>query len=185
VTAPLDPELLADPAELAARLGLEADDPELLYELRSASREFVGAVRHPVKLVVGDEVRLDGTGTTLLQLPGAPVVAVTTVEVDGAAVTDFEWSEDGMLERDAGWPRKLRAVRVVYSHGWDPVPGDIQDAVLQKAEMALNVTRGLAAMTVGGESVTFAGRQAASVVGVTDAWTRTVQKYQLNRGDRS
>jgi len=189
VTAPAeDPELLADPAELAAKLGLAADDPTLLYALRSASRDFAGAVRHPVRHVAAEEVRLDGTGTALLQLPCAPVTAVTTVEVDGAVLaegTDFDWSEDGLLERAGGWPRRFRAVRVVYSHGYTVVPADIQDAVSQKAEMTLNVTPGLASMTVGGESLSFATGSSASVVGVTDTWTRTVEKYQLNRGDRS
>lgn len=183
--APVDEELLADPADLAAKTGLSAEDPELLAALRSASRDFVGAVRHPVRLVIGDEIWLDGSGTTLLQLPCAPVISVNLVEVAGAVVTDFDWSEDGLLERAAGWPRRLRSVRVVFSHGYLMVPGDIADAVLQKAEMGLNVTAGLSSMTVGGESLTFATRSAASVVGVTDTWTRTVQKYQLNRGDRS
>ena len=185
MSAPVDTELLADPAELAAKLGLAADDPELLYELRSASRDFVGAVRHPVMLVVDDDIRLDGPGTTMLHLPCAPVVAVTLVEVDGAAVTDFDWSEDGLLERAAGWARRLRSVRVVYSHGYPVVPADIADAVSQRAEMAINVSPGLSSMTVGGESVTFATRYAASVVGVTDTWRRVVEKYRLNRGDRS
>lgn len=185
MSSPLDPELLADPTELAAKLGLAADDPDLVYAVRSASRDFAGAVRHPVRLVTGDTVWLDGTGTTILALPCAPVQAVTLVEVEGTAVTDYEWSQDGFLERCAGWPRRLRAVRVVYDHGWPVVPSDIADAVLQKAEMALNVTPGLSSMTVGGESVTFATRQSASLVGVTDTWTRTVHKYQLNRGDRS
>jgi hypothetical protein len=187
VSAPVDQELLADPAPLAAKLGIADDDPELLYAVLSASRDFVGAVRHPVKLVVDDETRLDGSGTTMLQLPCAPVVEVTTVDVDGTVLAsdEFDWSEDGLLERSEVWPRRLRSVRVVYSHGYVTVPTDIADAVLQKAEMSFNVTPGLSSIIVGGETLTFATRQGASVTGVTETWTRTVEKYRLNRGDRS
>ncbi len=178
-------ELLAVPEDLAGKTGRPADDPELLAELLSASREFAGQVRRPIKLVVGAEFRLDGSGTTMLHLPVAPLAAVISVEVNGTAVTDYDWSEDGLLERAALWPRKLGAVRVVCNHGYTVVPDDIQDAVLQKAEMALNVVSGLSSMVVGGESLTFASRHSGSVVGVTDTWTRTVEKYQLNRGDRT
>lgn len=184
MTAPDAEPLLADPAELAVRTGRAPDDPALLYALRSASRAFVDAVGHPVVLVQDEEIVLDGHGGTVLLLPAAPVTAVSSVSVDGAAVTDWQWSADGYLERESGWPRRLRSVRVVYSHGYDPIPGGIADAVLQHAEMGLTVPVGLASMTVGGETVSFANSSGASVVGVTSLWSSVVRRYTVGRGDR-
>ncbi|MDX3661322.1 mobile element protein [Streptomyces sp. ID05-26A] len=180
--APADPELLADPQELATRTGRAADNTELLERLRSASRKMRGDLRHPVRLVENDVIVLDGTGTSTLLLPVAPVTTVTSVKVNGSAVTDYEWSADGILERAAGWPYKLRAVEVVCTHGyaWEVLPRDIQDAVLDRAETGLNVTAGLRSMTVGGESVAF-----FEGGGVTQDWLDVVARHQLNRGDQS
>lgn len=180
--APLDVELLADPGELATRTGRAADNPELLQRLKSASRKMRGDLRCPVRLIENDPIVLDGSGISTLLLPVAPVTAVTLVEVLGAAVTDYEWSADGILERAEGWPDRLRAVRVVCSHGypWEQLPRDIQDAVLDRAEIGLNVTAGLRSITVGGESLGF-----FDGAGVSQDWLDVVARHRLNRGDQS
>lgn len=179
--------MLADPAELAALTGLPADDSRLLAALLTTSRRFAGAVRHPVRLIVDDEIVLDGHGTTSLILPAAPVTAVESVELDGVELDsdEYEWSADGLLERSAGWPRARRCVRVVYSHGFDPVPGMVSDAVLQAAHIALNTEPGLSTMSVGGMSVSWATRFGGSTTGVTEAWSEAVEAFRLNRGERS
>jgi hypothetical protein len=176
---------LADPDELAASLGVPADDPKLLWALKAASRRFRGAVRHPVSFVAGDAVTLDGNGRTSLLLPTAPVVAVTSVLLDGVALvyrTDFDWSADGFLRRLGGcWPDRLRCVDVVYDHGYEPVPEDIAEVVIDQARSLYRIEPGIQTKTVGGQSVTF-GVQSA--IGVTAQWTDAVVRYQLNRGDR-
>ena len=171
--------LLAAPAVLARRTGREADDPAVMDAVGSASARFRGEVRCPVSRVEAEEIRLDGHGGTVLALPSAPVTAVVSVEVHGRVVTDFTWSRRGLLRRTACWPDELDAVQVVYSHGYDPVPDDVAEAVLAEAEYLLTVRPGVAAMTVGGESVSFQAPAAA----MPSVWTRAVERYRINRGD--
>lgn len=178
-------DYLADPAELAVWLGVSETDPKLLSALAAASRRFRGAVRHPVTLIADDTVVLDGTGSCSVLLPAAPVVSVTSVELEGTALTvgvDYEWSADGFLRRLGGlWPCRLRCLEVVYAHGLEPIPEDIQEVVLDQARAMYAIQPGVQQKTVGSQSVTF-GAQAAT--GVTAQWSAAVEKYQLNRGDR-
>ncbi len=178
-------EPLADPAELAASLGVPATDTKLLWALTAASRRFRGAVRHPVTLVTDDTATLDGNGLESVLLPAAPVLDVSSVTLDDAALTvgaDCDWSADGFLRRLGGWwPDRLRCITVVYDHGYAVVPEDIQEVVIDQARALYRIDPGVQTKTVGGQSVTF-GVQAA--IGVTAQWTAAVERYQLNRGDR-
>lgn len=177
-------EFLADPAELAVKLGRTEDDPKLLGALRAATRRFRGQVHHPVTYVADDVVVLDGNGRESLLLPVWPVTAVASVVLDGITLvegTDYDWSDAGILRRLGclRWPDRLRCLTVIYSHGWvglDEVPGDIQDVVLERAEAAFTIPVGVQSKAVGGQSVTF-GAQAAS--GSTEAWTKAVDRYKV------
>lgn len=174
-------EYLADPVELATLTGRPADDERLLLELRNATRRFRGAVGHPVDLVVDDEVTLDGTGRSSVLLPVWPTTAVQSVHLDGVLLAEgsgYAWSDAGVLRR-AGcstWPDRLRCLTVVYSHGWETVPGDVVEAVLDKAATLMAVPRGVASKAVGGQSVSY-GVQAA--IGVTDQWQRAVDRHRV------
>jgi hypothetical protein len=170
---------LADPAVLARWVHRPEDDEGVTDAVNAVSARFRGEVRHPVSLVADEEIWLDGHGGTFLALPAAPVVAVTLVEVLGTPVTDFTWSRQGMLRRATCWPDELDAVRVVYTHGYEPIPDDISEAVITEARYQLAVQPGLSSMTVGGESVAFASATGPMPL----AWTRAVERYQLNRGD--
>lgn len=177
---------LADPADLATWLGVSETDPKLLAALNAASRRFRGAVRHPVTLIAGDTVVLDGIGAYAALLPAAPVVSVQSVELDGTALTagtDYDWSADGYVRRlGSPWPCTLRCLEVTYTHGYAQVPEDIQEVVLDQARAIYAVQPGVQQKTVGSQSVTF-GAQAAT--GVTAQWATVVERYQLNRGDRA
>lgn len=176
---------LADATELAVWLGVPATDAKLLAALNAASRRFRGAVRHPVSLVAGDTIVLDGRGQESILLPAAPVTAVSSVELDGEPLdvdVAYAWSVDGFLRRLGGyWPDRLRCIEVTYSHGYAMVPEDIQEVVIDQARAIYSVQPGVQQKTVGSQSVTF-GAQAAT--GVTAQWSAMVEKYQLNRGDR-
>lgn len=98
-----------------------------------------------------DELELDGTGADTLMLPGWPVTAVTSVEVEGTALEadDYEWSRVGELTRATvfgsggwpgasprtfgAWPAGKRNVVVVYTHGLATIPNDIKLAALLAA----------------------------------------------------
>lgn len=178
-------DYLADPDDLAAWLGVPADDPKLRKALAAASSRFRGAVRHPVSLVTADPFTLDGNGMESLLLPAAPVLAVDSVTLDGVALTageDYDWSADGFLRRLGGcWPDRLRCVQGLTDHGYAVIPEDIQEVVIDQARAMYRLEPGIAAKTVGGQSVQF-GTQAA--IGVTAQWTAAVERYRLNRGDR-
>jgi hypothetical protein len=174
-------QFLADPAELAVKVGKSADDPKLLFALRAASRRFRGQVGHPVILVTGDEVVLDGTGRESVLLPVWPTTAVTSVVLDGTELaegSDYSWSDAGILRRaDCGrWPDRLRCLQVVYDHGWADIPEDIQEVVLERAEATFTIPVGVQSKAVGGQSVTF-GAQAAS--GSTEAWSQAVARHKI------
>lgn len=179
-----DPEYLADPAELAIWLGKPADDPKLLAALKAAARRFLGAVRHPVILVEDDEVTLDGNGRESILLPVWPTTAVTSVVLDGETLvegTDYEWSDAGILRRLGCrvWPNKFRCLVVTYSHGWAEIPEDISEAVIDQARTMYTIRNGVQSMTTGAQSVTF-GAQAA--IGVTDQWTKAVDRHKIRTG---
>jgi hypothetical protein len=185
--APLPDGLLADPEQLAAWLPVPADNPKLLEALKAASSRFAGAVRHPVRLVTGDTVTLYGDCTDRLLLPAAPVVAVASVRLDGLLLTEHT---DYRIRRDVGILRRYGTriwedwaeVEVTYSHGYDPIPDDIQEAVIDQARTIFRIQPGVSSIQAGGESITY-GAQAA--VGVTSQWTVAVETYRLNRGDHT
>lgn len=184
MTAPAEPPFLADPKVLARLLGVPEDDPDMLDALRRVSNRFRGQVRHSVHKVLGDEVWLDGDGSTELFLPAAPVLARPLVEVDGQALaaTDFEWSRKGILRRRCGWPDRLGAIRVVFDHGYDPIPEDIQEAVIDQARIMAGTTPGVQTVQAGGESVTYG---ATATTGVTAQWSAAVEAYRVGRGDQA
>jgi hypothetical protein len=177
-------DFLADPEDLAVWLGVPASDPKLRQALGAASSRFRGAVRHHVSFVADETTVLDGNGKTSLLLPAAPVTSVTSVKLDGVALTentDFSWSADGYLRRlGACWPDRLRCVEIVWSHGYETTPEDIAEVVVDQARAQYAVRPGLTSMTVGGQSVAF-GAQAS--IGVTEQWKTAVEKYGLNDGD--
>ncbi|MEV5543112.1 hypothetical protein AB0L13_40455 [Saccharopolyspora shandongensis] len=170
---------LADADALARLTGLPADDPDLIDALRRASDRFRGAVEHPVTLVEHDKIVLDGDGTRSLLLPAVPVVAVHQVDIDGQPVAEFQWSRNGILRSATCWSDRLGAVHVDYDHGYPvgEIPGDIADVVLEQAQMILDQTPGVASMSTGGVSVSY------SRVGITEAWSTTVERYRIGRGD--
>ena len=167
---------LADPEDLALRLGCPVGDGKLLLALNRASGRFRGAVGHPVSLVQSDTVLLGGDGGATLLLPAAPVANVT-VRICGEVVDGVQVSSrSGVLRLDGGWPDGLDNIEITYDHGFAVIPADIQDAVLEQAELQYSVMVAAQQVTQGGRSVTF-GTQAT--VGVTQRWQECVDRYRV------
>ncbi|PWG14029.1 mobile element protein [Streptomyces sp. V2] len=177
-------DYLADPDDLAVWLGVPADDPKLLRALSAASSRFRGAVRHQVSYVADDTTILDGNGAESVLLGAAPVTEIASVRLDGTELvyqSDYEWSADGFLRRiGCCWPDRLRCIEVVWSHGFQTIPDDIDEVIIDQARTQYTVRPGLTSMTVGSQSVAF-GAQAS--IGVTQQWRTAVEKYRLNQGD--
>lgn len=174
---PLSDTPLADAGDLATLTGRDATDPALVAALKSASARFRAETGTSISVVIGDVAVLDGDGSELLLLPHVPVTDVTAVIVLGTALTadDYEWSADGRLRRRAGWPAAYRAVQVTHDHGYDPVPDDVQAAVLAAAEAELATPTGVASMSVGGESVSYTQPGQLADAG----WQRIVDHYRV------
>lgn len=112
-------------------------------------------------------------------LPQRPVVDIDTVLIDGTETQD--WWQDGndLLLRSWTWDRPPAAhrppqVTVTYTHGWDPVPAEIQAIVMQAANRVIVNPSGIRSETVGGESVTYLIPAAGEYLGVL--LSRTEQK---------
>lgn len=176
---------LASPGDLSAMTGLPANDSGLILALKRASARFRAAVdpqalgAHFITKVEDDERWVSGNNSDILLLPAFPIVGDVVVEIDGQAVTDFDTGRaSGVLRRkSAVWPDGLENIKVTFTHGWDTVPDDIQDAVLEQAAMqashtAVHITQ----ETALGNSVTY---NQAVVTGVTQKWSDAVAKYRL------
>lgn len=152
---------LATVADLTARgLTVDASETSLVgvyLEVASAAvREAAGV---PISETTST-VDLEGVPTQWLHLPGPPVTAVDTVELDGEAVTDWRL-RSGQLWRAGGWSPGCEPseVTVTYTHGLPSVPADIVDLVCRIAAATLLAWRaetdgsGLAARDVRAERI--------------------------------
>jgi hypothetical protein len=82
--------------------------------------------------------QLDGSGRRLLDVGDYPIRSVTSVHVDsdrafGASteVTDYIIRDAGYLYRDTPWPRGVANVRVVAEVGYQTVPADLEESIIQ------------------------------------------------------
>jgi hypothetical protein len=125
----------------------------------------------------------------VVTLPQRPVVSITTVLADG--VETFDWWLDGsdLLVRAWAWDHPPAAhqppqVTVTYTHGWDPVPGDIQAIVMQAANRVLVNPSAIRSETVGGESVTYLIPATGEALGVLLSRTemKVLDRYRRTAG---
>lgn len=87
-------------------------------------------------------IALDGTGTDALLLPQLPANAVGTVSVNGAAITDYVLSDNGLLFRGTAgggyrptWPAGRQNVSLTVDHGYDDIdiPRSVRRIALEVA----------------------------------------------------
>jgi hypothetical protein len=172
---------LATIADLTAR-GVTVDPSETTVVntyLEVASTIVRDAAGCPISEVIST-VALEGVAATRLFLPGQPVTAVSDVEIDGVAVTDYRLT-NGTLWRSQGWTGLCEpaAVTLTMTHGLDPVPADIVDLVCRMAAQALLAFRGgdpaprqVSSERIGDYSVTYAD---------TESGVMSLTTYQANK----
>ncbi|HVL82623.1 MAG TPA: hypothetical protein VM840_13625 [Actinomycetota bacterium] len=158
---------LAGAEELVHLVGTEVDQLRAERCLELVSAAIKGEAGNEVERRDGHEVRLRGTWRTELWLPNPPVLSVDVVEVDGQTLPEggWEWRRSGLLLRSApplsnarpvwGWGGPRTEIRIVYSHGFDPVPGDLQAVCLQAAARLYANPGGVQAESIGSYSVTY------------------------------
>lgn len=127
---------LATTADLPA--SVDTSDATLVAQMLDAAS---AEVREAAGCAISQEtstVSIGGTSSRWLTLPGGPVTAVSSVEVDGVAVTDWKLV-DGRLWRACGWQGcEPSIVTVAMTHGFADVPADIVLLTAQLAAAGIN-----------------------------------------------
>lgn len=179
---------LAATADLSARgVTPTAVHTVMLAVASSIVRQAAGS---PI-LETDSTVLLTAWGGRSLELPGRPVTAVATVEIDGTATTDFLLTDAGNLWRLAGWGCEDQpvTVEVTMTHGLVAVPPHIVQLVCDLAIAGANAaTTGahdanVIAEKVDDYAVTFAsGAEAVAMAVELPALTRRWLKAQFGGG---
>ena len=135
-------------------LGIDVSNAALVQSLiDSVSAEVREAAGCPIT-VTESTIVLSGVREQFIALPGGPIRSVSTVTLDGTAVTDYK-IRDNRLWRLAGWGDIDEDVVVTYTHGFDSPPADITRLVCLMVAAGVNAAadgfaghRGLAYMSV-------------------------------------
>ena len=133
--------------------GLSSTDTEIQAALDVVS----AAIRDYCGWHVAPSLQCTFTGEgegRLLVLPAMGVTSVSSLEVEGVANTDYEWTAAGMLRLTKGlFPDNWRSVVCVYNAGFDA--GAIGQVVAQIASNALAAAPGVANERAGNVSITY------------------------------
>lgn len=122
-----------------------------------------------------ENVTADGSGTTIQPLPTLRLTELLTITNDGAAVTDPEWSEAGMV-RGTGWSCKFRGVVAQMAHGYDTCPPEIVGVLREAADRGME---GSAASQVGQVRMGGVDGVAGAVAFVIDKRAYILDRYKL------
>jgi hypothetical protein len=120
-----------------------------------------------------------------LRLPQRPVTAVTSVTVDGSALTvdtDWDWNGYGDLIVLDGWSPSNEdewQATVVYTAGHATVPDDITAVALSVAGRLFNATPGLVSEAIDDYRAQYA---AGAAVGLLDHEKQILRKYKQRLG---
>jgi hypothetical protein len=183
---------LATQDDLEAALQRTLDPAQAALALRRASARVRKYARQTFTLVENDTIELPGR-SKILRLPQRPLLiddthlltvtelfGITDVEYECLQGRDYTRIGTELTRGEAWWaPTRLMGwpwlrpqgiwadrVRVTYSHGYDDVPDDVTDIVLDLAAMGLtnpqmlrsegidDYTRTFAAETIGGAQLT-------------------------------
>lgn len=158
-----------------------AEEPFATSALDAASAAVREAAGAPISQTTST-VLVEGEPGQRLRLPGAPLLTVASVAIDGQTVTDW-LIRSGRLYRAGGWtgPGAPSEVEVTYTHGLPEVPADIADLVCRMVAGAVAAYRssadgtGLAAQTItqeriGDYSVSYGGDGLISDMDLPQYW---------------
>jgi hypothetical protein len=112
-----------------------------------------------VDLVEDDEINILGENQARLILPEYPIVEVSSVELDGIEldVLGYEVWDYGIINRRwSGRWWSYHTITVTYSHGWDPIPGDIKGVCLELASRMMTNSTGSQQISIGSYSEAWA-----------------------------
>jgi hypothetical protein len=196
------PPPLAQVADLQAAMQRPIDPTQAALAIRRASARVRRWTRQTITVVQGETIVLPG-GDRVLRLPDRPLIVdannplavVELADLGGVQITCIEnrdyirtgdeltrgypWYAPGRL---MGWPRRnlgvwAPRVQITYSHGYQDVPDDIVDVVLDLATMNLTNPQGLRQETIDDYSRTFASETIGGAV-LTDAHKEALEQFR-------
>ncbi len=150
-------DALASVAELEKHLQRKFDDPDPAEQaLQLAS----GAVRtHCGWNLTREDITFhaEGDGGANLNLPTGHLAEITEIRINGVVLDPqlYYWSRKGQVWHAPGWPR-YRSIEVDATHGFETAPDVITLVTLDIAAKQLLNPTGLASVTVGPVSRTWA-----------------------------
>ena len=164
----------------------EAAGAELALEIASdAIRTFT---RQTLSRVDLDELVLDANGVFELWLPERPVIDVASITIGGSVVSpaSYEWNRSGRIRFPAGLGylgehgylvAATQQATIIYSHGFDPMRGDIRGIALDMVMAAVELpgASGVTQEQIGNYSVTFNNQKASTL---TAAQERQLLPYR-------
>lgn len=110
------------------------------------SDEVVQAACQTIRTVCGwhiapqvlETITVDSPGGRVLRLPSLYVTAVSLVESlagpDPVELTEWRWSQNGMLSRAECFPEGFRTVRVTFTHGYETCPLDLLPVIASRTQ---------------------------------------------------
>lgn len=122
---------------------------------------------------------LDGPGGSLLRLPSMHVTDVLSVTNDGDAVTDPEWSANGLIR--GCWTSKFRGVVVTFTHGYEVCPSEIYAVAAQMSQQASALSESVPAnqLTAGPFTYQMPSSVLAGAVGLSGQHRGVLDRYKL------
>lgn len=128
---------------------------------------------------VTETLTLDGPGGTLLRLPSLYVTDVVSVTNDGTAVTDPEWSANGLIR--GCWTSKFRGVVVTFTHGYEVCPADVSTVAEHMARQAAYLAEsGPVQVNVAGPfTAQLSAAALAGAVGLSGQHRGVLDRYRL------
>ncbi len=131
-------------------------------------------------VVTGAVVTLRGNGPDELWLPGRPVVAVSSVSIDGEVLDPSEWavSRWGPLRRHYGaWGGRRAEIQVTWDYGLDAPPDDVVEIAADLARWAIANPTNVRQATIGSYSETVGGGSPAGIE-LLPQHLRTLGRYR-------
>lgn len=180
-------------ADLANRLGVdftasEQTDATALIALAQALIQDEAGQN--IELVEGDTLTRPGSWDDRLRLPERPVVSVTSVSVDGTALTASEWYLDGdelvrprsiatsdtFARGGRGWGGPAVDVVVVYDHGHETIPGVVKAVCLEMCVRVWTNPGSVQAENYGSEQVMYGDYRSRPGLMLTDGELKAIQR---------
>jgi hypothetical protein len=134
--------------DLATRLGLSFSEPEATRadELLTDASDEIRSEFGTISVVTDDVFTRPGTTDERIELPEVPVIAVTSVELDGAPISDWYQVGNAIVRgrhltvidgigSGYGWLRSFgseaQTLTITYTHGYETVPARVKNITVE------------------------------------------------------